>query len=80
MIIDSSDDCGELETNDGDGFNFNAIGEVLHDLIMWKDVSKSSLWFGLGSISFLSSCFVKGVNFRYAFHLKHLVYLMKIIH
>lgn len=33
---------------------------------MWKDVSKSTLWFGLGCLCFLSSCFTKGVNFRSA--------------
>ncbi|KAL7128992.1 hypothetical protein ABFS83_13G033000 [Erythranthe nasuta] len=47
----------------GDGYNLDAIGEVLNDLVMWKDVSKSSLWFGFGSLCFLSSCFAKGVNF-----------------
>ena len=37
---------------------------VFYDLIMWKDVAKSSLWFGLGSLCFLSSCFAKGMTFR----------------
>ncbi|KAG4385524.1 hypothetical protein GLYMA_12G117102v4 [Glycine max] len=30
---------------------------------MWKDVSKSTLWFVFGCLCFLSSCFTKGVNF-----------------
>ncbi|KAL3624093.1 Reticulon-like protein B18 [Castilleja foliolosa] len=30
---------------------------------MWKDVSKSSLWFGFGSLCFMSSCFTRGVHF-----------------
>ncbi|KAL3647115.1 hypothetical protein CASFOL_008083 [Castilleja foliolosa] len=46
-----------------DGFNLDAIGENINDLIMWKDVSKSSLWFGFGSLCFLSSCFTRGVHF-----------------
>lgn len=55
----------DLGTIDGDGCNIDAIGEIINDLVMWKDVSKSSLWFGFGSLCFLSSCFTKGVNFRY---------------
>lgn len=36
------------------------------ELIMWKDVQKSTFWFGFGSLCFLSSCFTKGINFRSA--------------
>ncbi|XP_073029106.1 reticulon-like protein B17 [Primulina eburnea] len=50
-------------TNDGDGCNLDRIEEFISDLVMWKDVSKSSLWFGFGFLCFLSSCFTKGVNF-----------------
>lgn len=50
-------------TVDSESYNLDAIGEVLNDLVMWKDVSKSSLWFGFGSLCFLSSCFAKGVSF-----------------
>ncbi|XP_020555015.1 reticulon-like protein B17 isoform X2 [Sesamum indicum] len=52
-----------LSTSDGDGCNMDAIGEMVNDLVMWKDVSKSSLWFGFGSLCFLSSCFTRGINF-----------------
>ncbi|KAK6157175.1 hypothetical protein DH2020_011423 [Rehmannia glutinosa] len=52
-----------LRTDDGGVCNLDAIGEIINDLVMWKDVSKSSLWFGFGSLCFLSSCFAKGVNF-----------------
>ncbi|VVA99917.1 unnamed protein product [Arabis nemorensis] len=41
----------------------NRIGEIISDLVMWRDVAKSTLWFGFGSLCFLSSCFAKGVNF-----------------
>ncbi|KAG9149919.1 hypothetical protein Leryth_009988 [Lithospermum erythrorhizon] len=51
------------KANDDEGCNLERIGKVVNDLIMWKDVSKSSLWFGFGSICFLSSCFAKGVKF-----------------
>uniref|UniRef100_A0A6N2K7H6 Reticulon domain-containing protein n=1 Tax=Salix viminalis TaxID=40686 RepID=A0A6N2K7H6_SALVM len=47
-----------------DGGNLERVGMVVYDLIMWKDVAKSSLWFGLGCLCFLSSCFAKGINFR----------------
>ncbi|XP_047336222.1 reticulon-like protein B17 [Impatiens glandulifera] len=43
--------------------DLDRIGEMITDLIMWNDVAKSSLWFGLGSICFLSSCFSSGINF-----------------
>ena len=56
--------CGVLEVDEGDGSNLDRIGMVVYDLIMWKDVAKSSLWFGLGCLCFLSSCFAKGMNFR----------------
>ncbi|KAG7541147.1 Reticulon [Arabidopsis thaliana x Arabidopsis arenosa] len=40
------------------------IRENISDLIMWRDVAKSTLWFGFGCICFLSSCFAaKGFNF-----------------
>jgi hypothetical protein len=51
------------EENEGD---LDRIGVLITELIMWKDVSKSSFWFGFGSLCFLSSCFTKGFNFRSA--------------
>lgn len=54
--------------NDGpEGCNLDRIGELVNDLVMWRDVSKSSLWFGFGSLCFISSCFTRSVNFRYDF-------------
>ncbi|KAF6143759.1 hypothetical protein GIB67_031066 [Kingdonia uniflora] len=38
------------------------IGELISDLIMWNDVAKSSLWFGFGTLSFLSSCFTRDIR------------------
>ncbi|XP_006852583.2 reticulon-like protein B18 isoform X1 [Amborella trichopoda] len=38
------------------------IEEQVVDLIMWKDVSKSSLWFGLGCLCFLSTCYTREIN------------------
>ncbi|CAN6700522.1 unnamed protein product [Malus baccata var. baccata] len=43
--------------------SLDRIGQLMTDLIMWRDVARSSLWFGLGSLFFLSSCFAKGINF-----------------
>ena len=54
-----------LEVDEVDGGNLERVGMVVYDLIMWKDVAKSSLWFGLGCLCFLSSCFAKGMNFRW---------------
>ncbi|KAI7741768.1 hypothetical protein M8C21_000612, partial [Ambrosia artemisiifolia] len=45
------------------GCDFDRIGAVVNDLIMWNDVAKSTLWFGFGSLCFLSSCFTTGVSF-----------------
>ncbi|KAL1203180.1 Reticulon-like protein B18 [Cardamine amara subsp. amara] len=39
------------------------IIENASDLIMWRDVAKSTLWFGFGCLCFLSACFAKGFNF-----------------
>ncbi|KDP24091.1 hypothetical protein JCGZ_25748 [Jatropha curcas] len=47
----------------GDESNLDRIGIIIYDLIMWKDVAKSSLWFGFGCLCFLSSCFAKGISF-----------------
>ncbi|XP_065875143.1 reticulon-like protein B17 [Euphorbia lathyris] len=49
--------------DDGDGGNLDRIAMIINDLIMWRDVAKSSLWFGFGCLCFLSSCFAKGVSF-----------------
>ncbi|CAN6901057.1 hypothetical protein Bca4012_096373 [Brassica carinata] len=43
--------------------DLNRVGEIISDLVMWRDVAKSTLWFGFGCLSFLSSCFAKGLNF-----------------
>lgn len=54
----------DVETDDGDSGNLDRIGQAITDLIMWRDVAKSTLWFGLGSLCFLSSCFAQGISFR----------------
>ncbi|GAV74055.1 Reticulon domain-containing protein [Cephalotus follicularis] len=48
--------------DDGQG-NLDQIGQMISDLVMWRDIAKSSLWFGFGCLCFLSSCFAKGINF-----------------
>ncbi|GMY10172.1 reticulon-like protein b18 [Fagus crenata] len=52
------------KTEDEDGSNLDRIGQMITDLIMWRDAAKSSLWFGFGTLCFFSSCFAKGINFR----------------
>ena len=56
------------EANEDDLSNLHRIGQLVTDLIMWKDASKSSFWFGFGSVCFLSSCFTRGISFRYPPH------------
>ncbi|KAG2371740.1 Reticulon-like protein [Vigna angularis] len=45
------------------GGDFDRVGQMVSDLIMWKDASKSTFWFGFGSLCLLSSCFTQGLNF-----------------
>ncbi|QCE09698.1 Reticulon [Vigna unguiculata] len=45
------------------GGDFDHVGQMVSDLIMWKDASKSTFWFGFGSLCLLSSCFTQGLNF-----------------
>ncbi|CAN1230194.1 Reticulon-like protein B17 [Linum perenne] len=52
-----------IKADDYDGSNLDRLGACIHDLVMWEDVAKSSLWFGVGCLCFLSSCFAKGINF-----------------
>ncbi|XP_071695560.1 reticulon-like protein B17 [Rutidosis leptorrhynchoides] len=61
--------------NDGDdeyGYNFDRIGLLVNDLIMWNDVAKSTLWFGFGSLCFISSCFTKGISFSMLSLISHI--------
>ncbi|XP_022748925.1 reticulon-like protein B18 [Durio zibethinus] len=51
------------KTVDCEKSNINRIGEMISDLVMWRDVAKSSLWFGFGCLCFLSSFLTKGVTF-----------------
>ncbi|RZC65302.1 hypothetical protein C5167_008992 [Papaver somniferum] len=50
-----------IENDDRNRINYT--GKIIYDLIMWKDVSKSTLWFGFGVLCFLSSCFSGGLRF-----------------
>ncbi|CAN8271012.1 unnamed protein product [Cochlearia groenlandica] len=57
----SSPTCSS--SSNGCESDLNRIGEIISDLVMWRDVSKSTLWFGFGCLCFLSSCFSKGLEF-----------------
>ncbi|XP_020223337.1 reticulon-like protein B17 [Cajanus cajan] len=50
------------KTDEENGVDLDRVGALITDLIMWRDVSKSTLWFGLGCLCFLSSSFTKGFN------------------
>lgn len=60
-------DFGIIKGDESDGYNLDRIGQLMIDLIMWNDVAKSSLWFGFGSLCFLSSSFSSGLTFRYIY-------------
>ncbi|XP_030516348.1 reticulon-like protein B17 isoform X2 [Rhodamnia argentea] len=63
LVNTSSSLSLSVEIDDGDNGNLDQIGQAIADLIMWRDVAKSTLWFGLGSLCFLSSCFAQGISF-----------------
>ncbi|OAY64829.1 reticulon-like protein B18 [Ananas comosus] len=48
------------------------LWERILELIMWKNVAKSSLWFGFGSMFFLSSSFSKDFSFSIISAICHL--------
>ncbi|RWW16431.1 hypothetical protein GW17_00019690 [Ensete ventricosum] len=54
------------EVGDSDGrSSIDGLQEQIVELVMWKNVARSTLWFGLGSMFFLSSCFSKDFSFRH---------------
>ncbi|XP_057540327.1 reticulon-like protein B18 isoform X1 [Amaranthus tricolor] len=57
-VVSSKGDNGEESALD-------RLGILIWELIMWRDVAKSSLWFGFGCLCFLSSCFTKGLNISF---------------
>ncbi|XP_074556178.1 reticulon-like protein B17 [Curcuma longa] len=50
----------------------DGIQEHIFELVMWKNVAKSTLWFGLGTLFFLSSCFSKDFSFSMISTMSHL--------
>uniref|UniRef100_A0A453JT93 Reticulon domain-containing protein n=1 Tax=Aegilops tauschii subsp. strangulata TaxID=200361 RepID=A0A453JT93_AEGTS len=42
---------------------WESLWERVVELVMWKDVAKSALWFGLGSMFFLSCSFSREITF-----------------
>ncbi|KAF9590130.1 hypothetical protein IFM89_031734 [Coptis chinensis] len=50
------------KTHDDDESSLDTMRQLVSDLIMWKDVAKSALWFGLGLLCFLSTCFTNGLR------------------
>ncbi|KAK8529591.1 hypothetical protein V6N13_102497 [Hibiscus sabdariffa] len=63
-LSSKADDCEKS--------NLDRFGEMITDMVMWRDVAKSSLWFGFGCLCFLSSCFTKGVTFSIFSVLSHI--------
>ncbi|XP_042429608.1 reticulon-like protein B18 [Zingiber officinale] len=41
----------------------DGIQERIFELVMWKNAAKSTLWFGLGTMFFSSSCFSEDFSF-----------------
>ncbi|KAG9447810.1 hypothetical protein H6P81_013938 [Aristolochia fimbriata] len=59
--IPSPDPSPKASSDDNGGLD--SLRMLAWELIMWKDVAKSSLWFGFGSLCFLSSSFTRGYSF-----------------
>ncbi|KAK9150243.1 hypothetical protein Syun_008552 [Stephania yunnanensis] len=49
-------------TWEDDKRSLERFGQLISDLTMWRDMAKSSLWFGFGCLCFLSSCFARDVK------------------
>ncbi|XP_021894331.1 reticulon-like protein B17 isoform X2 [Carica papaya] len=63
LVVSVPSSSSSPKVDDANRGNLDEIGELIYDLVMWRDVAKSSLWFGFGCLSFLSSCFTRGINF-----------------
>ncbi|CAA7402534.1 unnamed protein product [Spirodela intermedia] len=50
----------------------DGLKETISELVMWKNFAKSSLWFGLGTLCFASSCFSRDFNFCVVSAVSHL--------
>lgn len=48
------------------------LWEIFSELIMWKDTARSTLWFGLGSLFFVSSSFSRECGFSVISAASHL--------
>ncbi|KAI3928137.1 hypothetical protein MKW98_023738 [Papaver atlanticum] len=55
-----------------DQSSLDNIKQLINDLVMWRDVAKSSLWFGFGSLCFLSSCTSQGLRYSVFSGISHL--------
>ncbi|VAI13464.1 unnamed protein product [Triticum turgidum subsp. durum] len=51
------------ETDALEQSGWESLWERVVELVMWKDVAKSALWFGLGSMFFLSCSFPREITF-----------------
>lgn len=63
LVLSLPSSTSSPKAEDEDGGNLDRIGLLITDLIMWRDVAKSTLWFGFGTLCILSSCFTRGINF-----------------
>ncbi|PKA58816.1 Reticulon-like protein B18 [Apostasia shenzhenica] len=52
--------------------SLDGLSMAITDLVMWQNVAKSALWFGLGSILFLSSILSRDVGFSVISAVSHL--------
>ncbi|KAF5199359.1 Reticulon-like protein b17 [Thalictrum thalictroides] len=62
LVLSVPSSSSSPKTCNNDQSSIEHIGQLIYDMIMWKDVSKSTLWFGFGSLCFLSSCFTNGLR------------------
>ncbi|KAI3981819.1 hypothetical protein MKX01_027804 [Papaver californicum] len=63
LVLPSNSLSSSQRTISDDQSSLDNIKQLINDLVMWIDVAKSTLWFGFGSLCFLSSCTSQGLRY-----------------
>ncbi|KAI3988330.1 hypothetical protein MKX01_012119 [Papaver californicum] len=72
-LVPSSNSLSSSQRTLSDGqSSLDNIKQLINDLVMWRDVAKSTLWFGFGSLCFLSSCTSQGLRYSVFSGISHL--------
>ncbi|KAI3925874.1 hypothetical protein MKX01_014514 [Papaver californicum] len=71
-LVLPSNSLSSQRTISDDQSSLDNIKQLINDLVMWRDVAKSTLWFGFGSLCFLSSCTSQGLRYSVFSGISHL--------